>query len=293
TSMTVSYVDSDDLFEVILTEDGKNYYYDEKILPLEINEELIYVKKEKSPRRVQVKRTHHGPLITSFSELKSFQFSSSSTHGIAFSSPLFRSDCGVKGITSFAAKNWEDFFKSIAGGSCIHLISTWADTAGNIGNFIVGGIPGRSSVRKSSIRDGSTHSDDWIEFLPDAAIPHYMNPKRASHNIRVEDFQRMQMDQFSINACDWKDLLLDKIFNSYVDSKGTSQTFSKPCENFSSVEISFGYQLRQKLESWDCIISPKNSFSSFMEAWIQITILRVFTDALLPKTVQDRLIGKI
>jgi len=65
--LTMSIIENTDLYSLKLNDQGTHYWYNGKWTPLEIKEVTIKVKDEKDVK-YKVKKTHHGPLLTSLPE---------------------------------------------------------------------------------------------------------------------------------------------------------------------------------------------------------------------------------
>eukprot|EP00920_Eleutheroschizon_duboscqi_P031037 GHVT01075100.1.p1 GENE.GHVT01075100.1~~GHVT01075100.1.p1 ORF type:complete len:387 (+),score=78.49 GHVT01075100.1:577-1737(+) len=175
-SLTISYVDTEDLFELLLDQSETKYLYDGQWRELTIEHEEIIVKGW--PRRsfpLTLRSSHHGPIISDAAER--FVAARHRNRPLALSSLASRARCPLVPAEVYAARTWTQLFEIVANRGCSGLVATWGDVAGNVGSFLLGGVPKRrDKVGPFAVHDGTRATGDWENLLPAEAVAHLMNP---------------------------------------------------------------------------------------------------------------------
>lgn len=179
--------DVQDLYiEQFDTENPRSYKTPDGWREVEVRTEEIAVRSgpngsRNSPSKLEVKVTHHGPVI--------FQ---TGTMGLALRWTALDDD--IIDLDTFLAlnraRNWGDFATALSGYGGPPQNFTYADTAGHIGYYAAGRIPVRNGGDGSVPYDGTTDEGEWIGFVPFAEMPHAFDPPSAiivSANQRIVD----------------------------------------------------------------------------------------------------------
>ncbi|HVK18363.1 MAG TPA: penicillin acylase family protein [Fimbriiglobus sp.] len=170
-SLTVNAHDSDDIYEVTLTEDGKHYLYDGRPLPLAKEELTVRVKTNKGveTRKKEVLRSHYGPTIRK---------PLSGNKALAWKSANFDAcDFVEQWYLMGKAKNLREFRRALDMGAAPMFNICYADAEGNCFYLFNGRFPDRPPGHPwEAIVPGGTSATEWNRMLPQARLPFLLNP---------------------------------------------------------------------------------------------------------------------
>ncbi len=188
--LTNGMVDDLDFYvERINPENPQQYFYDDGWQALESEVETILVKDGKE-QAFTIRRTHHGPIISSVHPAYE-------NDSVAVSM-RWTGDRVSDDLASFLAlnraKNWNDFERALRSFTvpCQNFI--YADTAGNIGYRTGGIIPIRRDGKGYLPYLGWENDGDWIGEVPFEEMPRSYNPPTgfvatANNQITNSDFK--------------------------------------------------------------------------------------------------------
>lgn len=193
--ITNMMADTQDLFvERINPSDRQQYLLDGQYLPMTVRYETIEVKhqlfeSEKPPYRVEVRRTVHGPVISSgeTEDLEQFAYSLRWTSDFEDGS-TFKS---LRAINY--AQDWQQFNAALADMVAPVQNFIYADKQGNIGYVASGKIPIRAVGNGSVPTPGWLSEHAWQGYIPSALAPRRYNPDSgiivtANNNLLDEDY---------------------------------------------------------------------------------------------------------
>ena len=174
---TNSFSDVQDLYlERFNPKKPQEYEHNGKWRKAERIVEEISVKGERTPHRLEVILTRHGPLVGDLlhlkSESKDLRFALCWT-GHEGSDPL------AALLHLDRARNWADFCAALARWDSPSQNAVYADRKGNIGYSLVGKIP----IRRRGIglvpEPGWNDEHEWSGWIPWEEMPREYNPRRA------------------------------------------------------------------------------------------------------------------
>jgi penicillin G amidase len=151
---------------------------------LDLQSEVIGVRRAR-PRKITIRSTRHGPVISDFSE----------THGsneiISLRWTAHEPGQELRALYELNhARNWQEFRQSLSHHSAPTLNFTYADNAGNIGYALAGKIPRRAETPTLLPLAGWEKKNDWLGYIPFDELPHIFNPPQgfiATANNRIAD----------------------------------------------------------------------------------------------------------
>jgi penicillin amidase len=209
---------------------GPQYEFEGAWHPVQTVTETIRVRGRKEPETLQVRETHHGPIVTDVLGATA----TSEPLALAWTAlrePFFSRialDVGYAKHGPEVVANFDDFNVP-----CMNML--WADSSGNIGYKLVGKLPRRRGNCPDVPKPGWTGEYEWDGYVPYPELPELTNPpggvlvtannriapadyphhitseyldgwraarieqllgERARHSL--DDFRRMQLDVFSI-----------------------------------------------------------------------------------------------
>lgn len=260
------------------------YIVGEQILEME-KEQILIKLPEGESRRMTVFHTIYGPVIT---ELEKGVEGAVALRWYGTLPDGELSDRTMRTVLGFMdSHSVDDIMDSIRHTKIVGLTFVAADTDGNIGWHTTGAIPIRNGYSGRLPADGSSGVMNWNGFLPYEEMPGVVNPESGSiinsnnrvvtdsdphpisntfsapyrveriasmlselNNPTKEDFRRMQMDVYSLQA----EELLPKLFvYSFQDEKAVA-----------AVEI---------LKSWDRQVRADSSgaavYEVFLNQWVR------------------------
>jgi len=196
------------------------------------------------------------------------------------------------------ARNWDEFKDAMRTFIAVSQNTNYADIEGNIGMYCCAGIPLRKGGERNTILPGWTDEFDWQGYVPFDELPHSFNPESgtvSSANNRtapddfphyisrwfvlpyridriremlegkekfsIQDFQRMQADQKSGTAAQFKVTLCEEL---------------KKAENWNDLEA----RCLDILCAWDTTGEKRNAAAAIFEQFKGILLKSVFMDEL-------------
>jgi len=236
--MTNVMLDGADFYmETINPENKSQYKLNGEWKDMRVEKEKIYVKGEKEPVEKTLYFTHRGPIFTSFD---SISVQPVSMHWIG-NEPSHEIEALYKLVK---VKNWVEFCDAIRGFESVSQNIAYADIQGNIGIHLAGRLPIRTAPGYMFL-PGDTDRYDWKGFVPFDSLPYEYNPPRgfvssannksvddtypyyisewydvpfrikrirqmlvAKEKLSAEDFRKMLYDHHSVQADEFKPVLL-------------------------------------------------------------------------------------
>ena len=172
--------DVQDLFEEQLSDDGTAARFREAWEPLTIHEEPIVVRGEPEPRRLRVRESRHGPILT---------------HGVAGAAQtIYRELRGTYAlrwvghdaaltpsavVAAARAQDFEQFRQAVLGVACPGQNFVYADVDGTIGYQCTGHHPVRASGDGTRPVPGWDGEHEWIGWIAPEDLPTERDPERG------------------------------------------------------------------------------------------------------------------
>ncbi|MFX1514625.1 MAG: penicillin acylase family protein, partial [Promethearchaeota archaeon] len=171
--MTLAYTDAEDLFiEKMHPEDPTKYEFRGEWIKAEVISEPINIKGQSEPHIEKVIITQHGPIISDVVDY--------SDKRIAVNSMALRPCPATKGwLLLNKANSWNDFVEAVRFIEAPQLNISYADTEGNIGNWVSGKVPIRAKGKGMIPAPGWTGEYEWISEVPFEEMPHALNPEKG------------------------------------------------------------------------------------------------------------------
>lgn len=186
---TIVGIDQQDLYvEEVNPANPNEYRWQGKWRAMQIEREQLKVKGEAKPREIELKFTHHGPVI----------YEDKERHR-AYALRWVGSEPGTAGYLSSLslnrARNWPEFLKALERWKVPSENLVYADVDGNIGWVAAGMTPIRKGWSGLLPVPGSEGKYEWQGFLPLKDLPQTYNPSQhfiatANHNILPPDFKK-------------------------------------------------------------------------------------------------------
>jgi len=187
-SFTNVMADTQDLFveHIREGEDGPEYEFQGEWRPVTVHHEEIQIKGSE-PERLEVRETHHGPVVTG-------------VLGAQTGEPLTLAWTAIKepvvnstGIDAGAFRNGEELVEAFRTYSTPCMNMVWADSSGNIGYKLVGKIPIRLGGCPDLPKPGWTGEYEWDGWVPYDELPEIVNPPggvlvTANNRIAPDDY---------------------------------------------------------------------------------------------------------
>ncbi|MFZ5820941.1 MAG: penicillin acylase family protein [Chloroflexota bacterium] len=170
-AVTNARPDVQDLFVETLNEDGTQYQFKDEWQDITFREEVIQVK-DAAPITLNVRATHHGPLITDATP-DSQQNLALRWTGLDQGRPLAQAIIQLN-----QAANWGEFRAALSLWQLPGMNFVYADTAGNIGFQMSGAVPVRAENDVYGLQpvDGSNEAHEWMGFVAFDDLPSALNP---------------------------------------------------------------------------------------------------------------------
>ncbi len=169
--------DVQDFFiERVNPENPNQYAYRGEWRDMEIIQEEIHVAGQEDPVVIDVRLTHHGPIINDVAggteEAWSFGW-----QPLALSWTALQPGSLVKSILLLdRADNWEAFREALSYWDAPSQNFVYADVEGNIGYQAPGRIPIRAAGDGTRPVPGWTGEYEWVDTIPFDALPRSLNP---------------------------------------------------------------------------------------------------------------------
>lgn len=170
-AVTNARPDVQDLFIETLNADGTQYQFKDEWRDIIFRKEVIQVK-DAASITMNVRSTHHGPIITDATP-DSQQHLALRWTGLDQGRPL------VKAILDLnRAANWDEFRAALSLWQLPGMNFVYADTAGNIGFQMSGAVPVRAQNNVYGLQpvDGSNEAHEWTGFVAYDELPSALNP---------------------------------------------------------------------------------------------------------------------
>ena len=171
-AVTNARPDVQDLFIETLDADGAQYQFKDEWKDITFREEVIQVK-DAAPVTLNVRVTHHGPLISDATP-DSPQHLALRWTGLDQGRPLAQAILQLN-----RAANWDEFRAALALWQLPGMNFVYADTEGNIGFQMSGAVPVRAQNDLYGLQpvSGSDAKREWVGFVPFEELPSAVNPK--------------------------------------------------------------------------------------------------------------------
>lgn len=186
--------DVEDVYLERLSDDGKSYEFKGEWLPIDVAREEISVRNEEQPRILEIRSTHHGPLLTSILEgninlVVREDFVKENLAWRWYQQDVMPSLAVIERMN--VASNFDDFREAVRGWASPGQNMVFADVDGNIGYQFTGIIPIRpSGVTGEVPLPGWTGEHEWQGTIPFDELPSAFNPPAgfiATANNRMVD----------------------------------------------------------------------------------------------------------
>ncbi len=193
-AMTNVMADDADFYIEQIDSTGKNYFLNNKLLPIQIVKDKFSVK-DSADYTFEIRKTHRGPIVSDV-HLYNLLFPkdgkvkptlSMRWTGLEFSDEIYA------GLAINYSKNWDDFKEALRHFTVPGQNFIYADDKGNIGYICAAKLPIRNTASPTLVYDGSTDVNDWKGFVPYEEMPKYFNPQQnfiaTANNKTVDDFK--------------------------------------------------------------------------------------------------------
>ncbi|MEZ4999384.1 MAG: penicillin acylase family protein [Bacteroidales bacterium] len=170
--MTNLTVDDVDLFVETINPDNNNQYlFNGEWKDMEVREEKITTKKG-DVITLPLRFTHRGPIISGFRNINDVELSMrwSGYDKSNEITAVYKLD---------RATDWEDFRDALKDFNSVSQNFIYADTHGNIGLQVGGGVPIRKGYG-TMVRPGETDEYDWTGYVDKDLLPNSYNPESGS-----------------------------------------------------------------------------------------------------------------
>ncbi len=172
--LTIFPADQQDLYVERTNPDDSNQYFDPAVpggwRKIEVQQDDIRVRGELHPRRVELKYTHHGPVI----------YEDHSRHR-AFVLRWVGDEPGtagyLAGLAISRAQNWKEFRAALERWKLPPENFVYADVDGNIGYQVAGLVPIRRNWDGMLPVPGDPGKFEWKGFYRPDDLPHTFNPQ--------------------------------------------------------------------------------------------------------------------
>ncbi len=284
--ITNSCADVQDLYIERLNSSKDMYLDKEGWKPLEKSEQMIWVKGEKKPERIEISWTDHGPLISPI-------IVESKNH-LSLSWTIYEGGRTLESIYLLnKAQNWREFQDALKLFDSPSQNFVYADKHGNIGYYLSGKIP----IRKEEValfpypnwEDGS----NWEGYLKEEEKPNVYNPDEgfivtANNKIIPEDFPYYVSFDWDapFRAERIRELLFKKEKHT-VESirKIQNDIFSKKGEHFLPVLR----EIKEAKGNLNEALAIIKSWDLLMTSGKEAALFKVFMDAFHEEVFQDEL----
>ncbi|MHB8777323.1 MAG: penicillin acylase family protein [Anaerolineales bacterium] len=295
-AVTNARPDVQDLFIETLNTDGTQYQFKNEWKDIIVREEIIQVK-DSDPVTLQVRATHHGPIITD-AVPDSEQTLALRWTGLDEGRPLAQSILQLN-----RAANWDEFHAALALWQLPGMNFVYADTEGNIGFQMSGTVPVRASNDVNGLQpvSGADGAHEWLSFVPFDELPSAVNPGAdffASANnrpagldyphflshyfqppYRVALISETLRDSKNVTAADFG--ALQGSWYSDINMQVAQATASEAMPQSDAEKTALSL-----LKDWDGTMSPDSKAASLSEAAMR-HILRLTLDPKLGSEITD------
>jgi penicillin amidase len=170
--------DVQDLFIERTNPDNPNQYlFNGMWRDMEIINEEIFIAGQEEPLVVQVRATHHGPIINDVVGGVESEWSFG-WQPLAFSWTALQPSSLMQSVLQInRAQNWTEFRQALTYWDVPSQNFVYADVEGNIGYQSPGRIPIRANGDGSIPVPGWTGDYEWVDYIPFNALPSTFNPE--------------------------------------------------------------------------------------------------------------------
>jgi penicillin amidase len=172
--------DVQDLFiEKVNPENPAQYEYEGEWLDMEVFREEIRVAGEEQPVAIDVRVTHHGPIINDVvgGPEETWRFG---WQPLALSWTALQPGSLMRSVLLLdRASNWDEFREALSYWDVPSQNIVYADVEGNIGYQAPGRIPIRASGDGSMPVPGWTDEYEWEDYVPYDELPRAFNPEEG------------------------------------------------------------------------------------------------------------------
>jgi penicillin G amidase len=170
-SWTITNVMADvqDLF--IERVEGGNYRFEDEWRPLEVRREEIVVKGRKEPVALEVRSTHHGPIVNE-------ALGADDAEPLALAWQTLHEATAFRGMFDLLdVSSGPDLVERLGGHTSPASNMIWADRHGSIGYKLIGRLP----IRRGGVADlpkpGWTGEHEWEGTVPYEELPEVVDPE--------------------------------------------------------------------------------------------------------------------
>jgi len=187
--------DTQDLFVERVEED--RYLFEGEWRPLEVFQEEIAVKGRSEPVRLEVRQTHHGPLVNE-------PLRADAAEPLALAWQTLREPTLFLGMLELLEiESGPELVAKLADQTSPPSNLVWADRHGSIGYKLIGRLPLRRSAVADLPKPGWTGEHEWDGTVPYAELPEVVDPESG---ILVTANNRIVGDEYPHHiTSDWLD----------------------------------------------------------------------------------------
>jgi penicillin amidase len=289
-SFTNVMADVQDLFvEHIRDGDaGPEYEFQGEWRPVTLHQERIDIRGTQ-PEQVEVRETHHGPVVTDVLGAKAGE--PLALAWTAIKEPVVNST----GVDAGAFRTGQDLVEAFRDYTVPSMNMVWADDSGNIGYKLVGKIPRRRGGCPDLPKPGWTGEYEWDGYVPYDELPEMVNPPggvlvTANNRIAPDDYPHHITSEYldGYRAARIEQLLAERDRHSLDDFERIQlDLHSIPGEQtahrLARLRLSGQREIRaiERLKSWDHRLDPET---------IAGTVYAAFT-AHFARAVSEAVIG--
>jgi penicillin amidase len=168
-SMTNVMADVQDLFVERI--EGERYQFEGEWLPLEVWTEEIEVKGRSTPEVLEVRSTHHGPIVNE--PLGADESEPLALRWIVFDAPA--ASAGI--FEMLLARSGRELVECFEGAVAPAMNLVWADREGSIGYRMIGRLPIRRGDCPDLPKPGWTGEFEWDGTVPLEEMPEVVDPE--------------------------------------------------------------------------------------------------------------------
>jgi penicillin amidase len=296
--LTNALVDTQDLYlERLNPTDPQQYEYQGQWLALEVIHEQILVKDRSEPVTLQVRLTHHGPLLNEvLGGLKA---------------PVALRWTGFDGSSLFQAvlhlnraHDWASFRAALADWAAPPENFVYADVKGNIGYQLAGWVPIRAEGQGAVPAPGWTGDYEWLSDVPFDELPHTLNPPdhfivTANNKIVRDDYPHFLSSEWAApyRARRIVDLLSATDAHTPESFRAIqADVFARPAQTLTPYLLALEPQdwlqervVRDLLRDWDHQLTAGSGAAAVYQVFYRQLVEAVFADELGASLFHDYL----
>ncbi|MBM3724977.1 MAG: penicillin acylase family protein [Acidobacteria bacterium] len=300
---TIVGIDQNDLYVEKINPANPGEYLDRgQWRRFETETQRIEVKGE-APRTVELRYTHHGPVIYE-----------DRARNRAYALKWVGTEPGtagyLAGLAMSRARNWSEFKGALDRHKVPSLNFVYADRAGNIGWVPRGLTPIRTAGAGLYPVPGDTGEYEWKGFLTLDQHPQKFNPPEqwigtANHNILPAGYPHRMSHEW---AQPWRYDRIREMVAAQKDRKFTVDDFIRMQQDVTSLPArrlqgilrkwdpegnAAAAGVRQRLLAWDARLMADSVEATLFEAWLAKLPAAVFPEAYAARVPLDRLFGEL